>query len=559
MKLSDYIQKEKQKLVQALEKRVSVNDPDYEAHKMLLEDVANLTAQLQKRIDDNTNVLSDSLMRAMWPEIFRPFPSCCVIELDLLKQVDGLTVLAGTEFSTSSISGKQSFLFKTTEPTSLLPISLVSTDTSVFTDDKTTLTLRFKMDKAVRSLPAGWFDPLTLYLNLPYSLACQTLYFLTTRVISVECMSYFQNKSSYSRTVGGQTSIRLTESFIDSDLLKKNGVQFGVFQSYLEYVAFSEKNQFLHLYGLANCLNQETFDEFEIKIHILGSWPSGFSLEKDTIKLNCVPAVNLYQYTAEPIKCDKTMSSYPVFIKETQNSDRKIFRLDKVFLKDSSVMIELFHYSERSLKLDEDHVQYYIEKEKFDEPSAIELIFDKKFCVDEYFLLVDLILCDGQKPRQELSVNEKMVPVNQFKDFLTACCVTKPSACLIPPSKMMDSEWISLMGMNISRFFKPNILKNVLKYFNWSSHVRYQTMLDSIINISVEPSFHIERNKHFHRLEIIVQLSERCFESIGELAMFSWILYQVFNHTRRINSFVVLKAIAQPSQETIIWPSFQNE
>ena len=79
---------------------------------------------------------------------------------------------------------------------------------------------------------------------------------------------------------------------------------FSGYQLLLEYFCFKQKFFFIDLIGIDAEEWSERINEFSINVVLSKQYPSELRFPPDCLKLNCVPAINLFDMEAEPIRVD---------------------------------------------------------------------------------------------------------------------------------------------------------------------------------------------------------------------------------------------------------------
>ena len=70
--------------------------------------------------------------------------------------------------------------------------------------------------------------------------------------------------------------------------------------------------------------------ELDFRLEINHPWPSELLLNQNHLRLNCIPAVNLFSHDAEPIRVDHLHDAYRV-VADLRNLDMfEVFSVDRV-------------------------------------------------------------------------------------------------------------------------------------------------------------------------------------------------------------------------------------
>lgn len=89
-----------------------------------------------------------------------------------------------------------------------------------------------------------------------------------------------------------------------------------------EYFAFPRKFHFFELSGLRGRLGQGR--ECVLRLTLRGAVPAALRPDDDSLRLGCVPAVNLFAQTSEPLRIDHRQHEYPLRADHAQESTTEV-------------------------------------------------------------------------------------------------------------------------------------------------------------------------------------------------------------------------------------------
>jgi type VI secretion system protein ImpG len=266
-------------------------DPDVER---LLEGFAFLAARVRGRVDDAVPEVIHDLAEILLPRYLRSVPACTIVEMTPAPGAlrSGRRVAAGSEISSVPVDGT-GCRFSTTTDLDLLPVSVedVRVDSSVGAMP----VLRVKLQSARQAL-ADVFKPegLRLLLHGELPLASTLLLWLARHLRGVRvCTDHgaVDLPSSAMRLVGLDPEFPL----LPCPRLTPQGCR-----TLQEYFTLPQKLLFFQVRELhrATGIAAERFD-LAFQFERPPALPAGVG--KDTIRTNCVPAINLFRARGEPV------------------------------------------------------------------------------------------------------------------------------------------------------------------------------------------------------------------------------------------------------------------
>ena len=279
----------------------------------LLESFAFLTGRIQSTLDNDFPEVPAAVLETLYPHFVQPIPSMVIakIEPDVEEGnlETGYHIPRETELYTQADDGTLCY-FRTAFPLDLWPIEIQNISlepainftyldqlSSVATVLKVCLNLTIEGDLSESKL-----EKLRFHIPGDHALACQ-LYELI-----------FSSISGVAIKVEGREPV-----FLPPDVLMPSG--FSEEEAILpfsqsahhgyrllqEYFVFPEKFLFFDVGGLAQTLSGESV---ELLLLLKDIPEQSISINKDSLSLNCLPLVNLFRRTTEPIRITETTHEY---------------------------------------------------------------------------------------------------------------------------------------------------------------------------------------------------------------------------------------------------------
>lgn len=319
------------------------DDPHVER---LLEAFAFLAARVHLRIDDDFPEITEALLSIVYPHYVRPIPSMSIVEFSLdptqAKLSTGFHVERGRTLYSKPVAGVPC-KFQTCYPLTLWPIN------SVEAEFKTPERLSPPMRAPEAAGVIRWelrantdisFQKLEMnslrfhlsgegnLVNALYELLCCN----TLRIVFRD-----PNPNSKVRPVTLPASALQPVGFgLDEGMVPYPRRAFVGYRLLQEYFAFPEKFFFLDLNGLDEVWSAGFKDRVEI-LFLLSPFEQQerrqtieMGLNARTFRLGCVPIVNLFPHTCEPILLDQQKYEYPVVPDVRRPAAFEIFSVDQV-------------------------------------------------------------------------------------------------------------------------------------------------------------------------------------------------------------------------------------
>ena len=279
-------------------------DPDVER---LLEGFAFLAARLRQRLDDELPELSHALIRLIWPHYLRPIPPLTILRFEASSTGTGTPVRipAGARVR-SRLIDNVSCSFSTSYPLDVLPFGLADVELeSRPTSARLLFRLRALGKASLAALSGG---KLRLFFNTERDpqVGRILLMWLLRQVRQIDCTADDGTKLSL-----GPAVVRPGGLSADEAILPWPMNTFAGFRLLQEYLTYPAKFLFAEIAGLEP-LAAAQGKSATVSIEFDRPFPPQFRLSEGQIRLNCVPAINLFAHDADPIRVDRTKTEYRV-------------------------------------------------------------------------------------------------------------------------------------------------------------------------------------------------------------------------------------------------------
>ena len=272
------------------------DDPDIER---LLQGFAFVAAGLRRRIDDAAPELVESLTELLMPSVLRPTPAATIVAFRpaTLGMRAPQHVPAGTLLAAREIAGTRC-TFRTTRALDVLPLRLTSTRLEGATTREPELTLRLEAADGGTSLLRA-ARPLRLHLHGAWALTSQLGLWLARHVRSV----HVRDDAGHEATLGGADVVRMLGRDPSDALLPTPAFVPQGSRLLHEYFSLPAKFAFVDLLHLERAASLAG-TSLSVVVRFDRPPPIQGRLPDDVLRLHCVPAVNLFDVDAEPLRAD---------------------------------------------------------------------------------------------------------------------------------------------------------------------------------------------------------------------------------------------------------------
>ncbi|MYM32062.1 type VI secretion system baseplate subunit TssF [Duganella sp. CY15W] len=267
----------------------------------LIESVAFLTARVHRDLDRDFPTIAGAMLDNLCPSLTQPVPAMTVVQMTLDstqgKVMAGMPVARGAMLSTTAASG-ENCRFQVAWDTTLWPLRVAA----IKMEDTRTLRLDLRCDEGI-DVAELELDSLRLHLHGDL---------MTTMPLHELLISGLERMELQ----GGDGSLHrlgpmaLTEVGFDENeaVLAQPAHAHPAYALLQEYFAFPRKFQFFDVNGLRGLLGAG--QGFSLRFVFNRSARVLSQLNADNFQLGCVPAVNLFPVTSEPIRLHRRHYEY---------------------------------------------------------------------------------------------------------------------------------------------------------------------------------------------------------------------------------------------------------
>ncbi|HCM5368874.1 TPA: type VI secretion system baseplate subunit TssF [Klebsiella variicola subsp. variicola] len=529
----------------------------------LFEGFAFSVGRLREKNDDDLPELTEGLVSMLWPHYLRTIPSLSIVALTptlpAMKMAE--TVPAGFEISSRPLGPKNTVCrYRTTRDLTLNPLAIEEAVMTAEPDGRSVLRLRFTCSEL-----ADWSQTdlrrLPLYLGEDAVTGSALHQWLTRRQAAL-----------FLRLPGQTERISLDGyfspgGFSEEDRLWPKGESaFSGYQLLLEYFTFREKFMFVQLNGLENITLPAGISHFTLEVVFSEVWQSDLPVSASSLRLHCVPVINLFTLEADPLTISGLESEYLLRPKRLQDGHTEIYSVDSVTGSGRTgearyVPFTRFRHHGGMMRRHAPE-RYYHTRVKRGVTGMHDtwlILGGQQWEADRALARETVSLritgTNGQLPRRALqsTLLDRCESISATP--LTVRNLCKPTLPVYPPTE--DRYHWRVMSHLGTRFLNmmssAEVLRGTLSLYNWREDELNNRRLDAILAVSHHRIQRFEQGFLLRGLDIEVTLDGSGFTGAGDVHLFGDMLNRFFALYADMNQFNQLTLIVQPEGKCIRW------
>ncbi|MBX3200790.1 MAG: type VI secretion system baseplate subunit TssF [Labilithrix sp.] len=541
-------------------------DPDVER---LLEGVAFLTGRVRQKLDDELPQAIQGIAQLLFPDLVRPMPSAAILELTPLPTVlrERLVVPAGTEFASVKVDGTPC-LFRSATDCELMPWVIDDVRVAPLPGGKHELRIDIKMPLAMPLGPLG-ADRLRLHFAGEARTSLGTLMWVQKSAESVSLIVPGAGgvESEIALGRGAVEGVGFGE---DEALLPASPTAFAGPRLLEEYYALPAKFAFVDVVGLGR-INEiaPAATRFSVAIRLDAGPPGDLRIGRESIRLHCVPVVNVFSTTAEPLALSPMKNEYLVRPSGLSPAHGEVYTITHVeALGEGGARSEVpsfydFAYvggaAQRPFYAA--HVRPSVTGDGADTVVSFGTARDSGALPDAAAVSID-ILATNRALTRGLRVGEICVPTASSPAVATFKNLAPPTP-YVPPPFGRDQQWrvVAHAAMNLSAITDVRVLRAALDVYNFQARIDAQAAranelrLAALQSVRVSPAEQLYRGAPVRGVAIDVGVADSGFVGPGDMFLFGAVLERFFASYASINSFSRVTLEGSPSRQRFTWPA----
>lgn len=536
-------------------------NPDVER---LLEGFAFIAAKLRKKLDDELPELSMNLHSVLWPEYLRPVPSMSIVEFTPLRKVITTknSIAKGTEVRSIEIDGT-SCRFQTCYDVDIYPLkiqnikvenhnnsSLISVGIEVFDD----------VD--IKNLN---IEKLRFYLDADKNTNYKLYDIFFNHLTEINISGADENNSVLKvlkKSALAQVGFKENEM-----VLPHSRGQLYVYRLIQEYFTLPHKYLFFDLFDIGDVNLEKTGHAFNVNFVLDCETDSFLRINNKSIKLHCVPVVNLFQKDAEPVRMNKMDTKYPVTVCDYRKSHYEVYSIKKVSAWDpvEKKQFDLKPLHKFVASENESDDMYYSNETrpvlaKHEAGTYVNIVNRNAVGMTRELLSMELV-CTNKNLAAKLKVGDICVPTDSTPQYVSVkniVPVTKRAS--VPCDSGLPWKIIKHISNSYGNLDDIETIRDLITTFHYQMHHNKQayrehcSVLNSLQTVCMKNELRLIDGlaMHGHVMEFEVKGSH--FINDGEMYVFFTILHKLMQSRVPINSFIAFVVKDIESSKEHKWP-----
>ncbi|MCA9637042.1 MAG: type VI secretion system baseplate subunit TssF, partial [Myxococcales bacterium] len=278
----------------------------------LIEAFAFLTARLRERLESGAPEVIDALCEALAPHLLRGMPATSIVEVQpRLQALRGAQRIPRGRVMEAPSDRGGTCTFRTAADLELLPVEVADVAVKARRGEGFELVIRLRVSEAGRAL-LGQPRALRLYLAGEPALARALRFALLDRCASISTCLLDQAGKVVSERALAPSAIRQVGLGDDEARLEWPALSPPGLRLLVEHLAAPELFHFVEIDGPLCAEGASGGEIVELRLVIAGGEALPGEVGPGSIRLHCVPVVNLFPATSEPIRLDARTIEHPL-------------------------------------------------------------------------------------------------------------------------------------------------------------------------------------------------------------------------------------------------------
>ena len=544
----------------------SGTDPEVER---LLEGFAFLTAKLREKLDDHFPELLESVGRSLCPSLTHSLPSATIIEHRITSGLrNDRYVDAGAQYKSTANDGL-SCLFTSVWPMELRPIELQNCEAKI--DASGHPSLQFKLASTQGVFVGTAPSSLRVYLAGSRANASSLRLQLLNHLEKIVVTSFDAEELQLQQYTLPGTAIKAVGFQKSETLFAQSPEEDNPFAILADYFTLPQKFNFLDIVGLDKATPTGTGCAY-LKIQFIFQRDSELPIvDARSLRLHCVPAINLFETTTDPVRFDIQKERFLLRVAGLTRKQAKVQRLLAVEgLSNNSnqrwAIPQFLALPARQSKASSDlfyttHITSVADGGEPDIAISIRGDAQNKRLFELNLLSISILATNGSAANQlrvgEINRATPTSPVSTTFENIT------PPSPYVACSLSSELQWriLSHLSLNLKKLETAATLRETFECYDYCGLVdsriksANQHRITGITDLSTQPYTLIHRGSAVHGLISEVELDESHFETLGDLALFGAIIDQCFANLAPINGFQKTRVTTIPSKKVFEWPA----
>ena len=522
--------------------RGGATDPDLD---LLVEACAFLTGRVHARIDDATAGLYQQIANLTRPQLTRLVPPAVIVELSPRPGARHVRLPAGCELDAPTTVGEPC-RFRTSHDLAVLPLRVSAVDA---TDGHGDPTLHIQLTATAAGGLALLADAgLRLFIAADPPLGPQL------------ALWALHHCTSANLVVAGRTVQQLAPPTLAAAPASSDDAAPGT-QLLQSAWALPQRLLFFELTGFVRA-NLTSADTCTLVLHCPDAPELPFRTCPEDLKVGCVPAVNLFEADAVPIRADLVTAVHALRVDGIRPRHAEIHDVLSVTGIPTG-RGDKRRYVPAATFLGQDGAAgcFSLARARSPDDGALdlELRIDAHDPPPREVLAARLLVSN----RDLVADVEPGAPwsLRRGPDSLVARPVSRISPPLRPPlGEGFHARLAAHTALDLTGLLTQDRLRNYLALYNFHPEDSLQgrrctAQIAAIRSLAVTPSLHVTPHGTIRGAAVAVTLDERSFFNTGEAYLFAHVLRAILADVTPLNTVLEFSAHLTPSDGTLRWPT----
>lgn len=545
-------------------------DPDVER---LLEGVAFLTGRIRQKLDDELPELIVSLASLLFPQLTRPLPGAAILEITPAGGVmrERRLLKAGSEVESVPINGTPC-RFSTIVDCDVIPWTVTDVRLEALPGRRQQLRVEIQVIAGI-DLAQVVPEKLSLHLAGEPRMSLQLLLWLNQHTEDVVLIDPELGASQENEISLGRGALKPFGFEDDQSLLPLCGHVFPGYRLLAEYYALPAKFAFVEVEGVTRAKELgKDIKRFVLAFRFDSPLPGGPELPRDAVKIHCVPVVNVFRSSSEPIRLDPERERFLVRPAGLTADHGEVYAITKVEAvrrgalerRELPNFLEFSHASllaEGERAFYSQHLEPSVMHDGADVSISVGTAENQKMTYDAEVLSVELLATNRRLANEvragELRNTTPTAP--SYATFRNLSAVTT----YVPPPLGLDLQWrvVAHAAAGLRSLTEPDVLRSVLSVYNLHASVDRQAArandlrIAAVKDVRVTPAERLYHGAPIRGVALDIDLDEGGFAGEGDMHLFGAILDRLFADYVSLNSFSVTNIHGIQSRVLFTWPA----
>jgi type VI secretion system protein ImpG len=539
-------------------------DPDVER---LLEGVAFLTGRIRQKLDDELPEFLQSLGALLFPHLMRPLPATSILEITPVANAlrEPHLVKRGTEFSSVPIDGF-SCTFQSSADCVLAPVAIEDVRLEAMPGNRQQLSITMR---SLTGAPLANVLPSSLRLHFtgePH--VAFTLLFVVNRQLDDVILSPVQGRGARELSLG-KKAVRWVGFEEEEGLLPLGRHVFPGFRLLEEYYVQPSKFAFVDIGDVKRVVElDKEATRFTLGLRLERALPPTMRVTSQNVKLHCVPIVNVFETTADPIRLIPSRERFVLRPAGLPPSHGEVYAINQVqaILRGSTnrVTIPPFYEFSHAASGDNGFYATHVAPSVTGDGADILISFGTPEgsgrMIDAETISTDL-LATNRSVASALRPGDVSVHTASSPAFVTFSNIVAMTPH-VPPPLGRELQWraVAHAAIGLRALTEPEVLRAVIDVYNLHAMVDRQAAranelrIGALKDVRVRPEERLHRGAAVRGVAIDVDLDEDGFAGDGDLFLFSAVLDRMLAEHVSINSFAHNTFRTLRSKLELRWP-----